>query len=138
VVDGAGVSRRGEDAYDPAFSPDGTRVACIVRRGGKTYVTIDGTESDAPDAGGLLLMRVFGRRTRLTFSPDGQHVVYAFRHDSLERLGIDLGKMTPAYDAIVGGMIVFETPTVVAFAARRGRDVLRVEVDLASLTRPPA
>jgi hypothetical protein len=27
VVDGAGVSRRGEDAYDPAFSPDGTRVA---------------------------------------------------------------------------------------------------------------
>ena len=138
VVDGAAVSRRGESASDAAFSPDGARVAYSVTRGGRTFVTIDGAEGSAADFDKRMTMRVFGRRTLLTFSPDGRHVVYAFRHGSAERLGIDLGATTPAYDAIVGGMIAFETPAVVVFAARRGRDVLRVEVDLASVTKPPA
>jgi hypothetical protein len=83
-------------------------------------------------------MRVSGRRTLLTFSPDGRHVVCLVRQGPLDMLAIDLGARSPGYDSIVGGMIAFETPAVVVFAARRGRDVLRVEVDLASVTKPPA
>ena len=136
VVNGAAVSPRGEDAYAPAFSPDGTRVACVVRRDGRTYVKIGGAEGGAAEQIEPLVMRVSGRRTLLTFSPDGRHVVGLVRQGPLDMLAIDLGARSPGYDSIVGGMIVFDAPTVVAFAARYGRDVLRVEVDLDSLATP--
>jgi hypothetical protein len=55
-----------------AFSPDGKRVACAVRKEGKLLVVIDGVAGPAFE--GTLGSRVI-------FSADGKHVAYVLRHN---------------------------------------------------------
>ena len=111
-----------------SFSPDGHRLAYAVQRKGQWRVVVDAVEGPAYSE--VAFLSRDAERTALTFTPDGAHVVYIAREAGTSRVVVSPASETSRYDA-VSGVVVFDTPETFAFAALRGREVLRVEVSLA-------
>jgi hypothetical protein len=133
VIDGASApceGRVGDESL--VFSPDGTRLASALQAGNVWQVVVDGKAGRSRER--LRAFRVAGRRSVISFTDDSRHFIYAYQREDTVRVAIDDAWESPPYDDI-GGMLVFDSPTTVAFAARRGRDLLRVEIDIAAAVR---
>jgi len=103
-----------ERMTDPVFSPDGTRVAYIVRQGKKTLLISDGqtTPAGSDEPVGLP-----------AFSHDGKRIGYIARRGGRSLVVVD-GVEGPAYDWIE--RLVFSPDGRLAYAARRGQTALIV------------
>ena len=109
-----------------AFSKDGGRMAYVGRRGGKDFVILDGEAGAKYDA-----------IANLGFTPDGRHVVYTARRAGKSLVVVD-GVESREYDAFVParehereGHLNVEDNTSLSILARRGPELLRVEVEIA-------
>jgi len=109
-----------------AFSKEGGRVAYVGRKGGKEFVVLDGAAGAAYDA-----------VANLGFTPDGRHVVYTARRRGKSLLVVD-GVESREYDAFIParehereGTLNVEGNTSLSVLARRGPELLRVEIELA-------
>jgi hypothetical protein len=98
-------------------SPNGRRIACVVGRGGKWFVGVDGVAGRGYDEVG-----------HVTFSPDDRHLAYTAKRGDKWAIVVD-GKESPAYDEIVGfpatDHLGRDSFTVLA---RRGTEDLRVTI----------
>jgi WD40 repeat protein len=78
------------EARDVVLSDDGTRLACVLRRGNRCAVVVDGREEGEFDSvGGLAL------------SPNGRHAAFSAERDNVWFVVID-GKETQRYAAVRG------------------------------------
>jgi hypothetical protein len=113
-------------------SPDGRRIAYVVRRGGQHLVVVDGEEgplfeyiatgTEGGDAGGPI------------FSDDSEHVVYSGKRYDGWHVVID-GEEGPAWQAVQGLTVSPEDGRVAFAALRDGR--WRVVVDGQEQPHPP-
>jgi Tol biopolymer transport system component len=110
-----------------AFSKDGGRVAYVGRKGGKEFVVPDGA---APGA-------TYDAVANLGFTPDGRHVVYTARRAGKSLVVVDGGVEGREYDAFLPagkyereGTLNVEGAASLSVLARRGSELLRVEVEI--------
>lgn len=68
IVDGEKTGKTYDEITEPAFSPDGTRLAYAARRGGEWFVVVNGVEGTS-----------FDKVVAPLFSPDGIRLVYRVR-----------------------------------------------------------
>jgi hypothetical protein len=108
-----------------AFSREGGRVAYVGRRGGKEFVVLEGAAGPSYDA-----------VANLDFTPDGRHVAYTARRRGKSLLVVD-GVESREYDAFVpareherDGSLNVEGSGSLSILARRGSELLRVEVEI--------
>ena len=136
VVDGAESELYEPDGGEPgevgwsrggrlAFGREGGRVAYVGRKGGKEFVVLEGAAGAVYDA-----------VSNLDFTPDGRHVVYTARRRGKSLLVVD-GVESREYDAFVpareherDGTLNVEGATTLSILARRGSELLRVEVEI--------
>jgi Tol biopolymer transport system component len=109
-----------------AFSKEGGRVAYVGRKGGKEFVVVDGAAGTSYDA-----------VANLDFTPDGRHVVYTARRAGKSLVVVD-GVESREYDAFLPtgryereGKLNVEGKTSLSILARRGPELLRVEIEIA-------
>lgn len=109
-----------------AFNKEGGRVAYVGRKGGKEFVVLDGAVGASYDA-----------VANLGFTPDGRHVVYTARRAGKSVVVVD-GAESRAYDDFLSarehereGTLNVEGNTSLSVLARRGPELLRVEIELA-------
>lgn len=112
-----------------AFSSDGRRMAYAAKTEVGWHVVADGAAGPAFKE--LRALVAEGGRSALTFTPDGEHVVYRVNDGGQKVVVGNLGA-TPTYAEVLD-VVVFNRPGTLAFAAVRGEELLRVEVDV-----PPA
>ncbi|MET0647289.1 MAG: hypothetical protein ABW208_11755 [Pyrinomonadaceae bacterium] len=108
-----------------AFSKEGGRVAYVGRKGGKEFVVLDGAAGAAYDS-----------IANLDFTPDGRHVVYTARRRGKSLVVVD-GVEGREYDAFLParehereGHLNVEGPAALSILARRGSELLRVEIEI--------
>ena len=108
-----------------AFSREGGRVAYVGRKGGKEFVVLDGAAGAPYDA-----------VANLDFTPDGRHVVYTARRAGKSLVVVDGAESGP-YDAFPParghereGRLNVEGDTSLSILARRGAELLRVEIEI--------
>ena len=109
-----------------AFSKDGGRLAYVGRKGGKDFVILDGAAGATYDS-----------IANLGFTPDGRHVVYTARRKGKAVVVVD-GVEGREYDAFLPareheseGHLNVEDNTSLSILARRGPELLRVEIEIA-------
>jgi hypothetical protein len=109
-----------------AFSREGGRVAYVGRRGGKEFVVLDAAAGASYDS-----------VANLDFTPDGRHVVYTARRAGKSLVVVD-GAEGRVYDAFLParehdreGTLNVEGDNALSVLARRGPELLRVEIELA-------
>ena len=108
-----------------AFSRDGGRVAYVGRRRGKDFVVIDGAAGTPYDAIG-----------NLAFTPDGRHVVHTARRGGKSLVvvggaeGREYDSFLPVRDHEREGRLNVEGATTLSILARRGAELLRVELEV--------
>ena len=109
-----------------AFSKDSGRMAYVGRKGGKDFVVLDGAKSSA----------TYDAIANLGFTPDGRHVVYTARRGGKSLLVVD-GIEGREYDAFLPsreseseGTLNVEGNTTLSILARRGSELLRVEIEI--------
>lgn len=135
VVDGAESElyepdgERGEVGWSRdgrlAFTKEGGRVAYVGRKGGKEFVVLNGAAGASYDA-----------VANLDFTPDGRHVVYTARRAGKAVVVVD-GVESREYDAFLParehereGSLNVEGNSSLSILARRGSELLRVEIDI--------
>lgn len=135
VVDGAESEvyepdgERGEVGWSRdgrlAFSKEGGRVAYVGRKGGKEFVLTDGAAGASYDV-----------VANLGFTPDGRHVVYTARRGGKSLIVVD-GVESREYDSFLTagqyereGSLNVEGAASLSILARRGPELLRVEIEL--------
>jgi dipeptidyl aminopeptidase/acylaminoacyl peptidase len=108
-----------------ALSREGGRVAYVGRKAGKEFVVVDGTKGASYDA-----------VANLDFTPDGRHVVYTARRAGKSLVVVD-GVESRAYDAFIpareharDGSLTVEGANALSILARRGAELLRVEIEI--------
>lgn len=108
-----------------AFSREGGRVAYVGRKAGKEFVVVDGAAGAA-----------FDSIANLGFTPDGRHVVYTARRKGKSLVVVD-GVEGREYDAFVParehereGHLNVEGAAALSILARRGSELLRVEIEI--------
>jgi len=108
-----------------AFSKDGSRLAYVGRKSGKDFVVADGAAGAPYDAVG-----------NLAFTPDGRHVVYTARRGGKSLVVVD-GAGGREYDGFLPvhshereGHLNVEGATSLSILARRGAELLRVELEV--------
>jgi hypothetical protein len=108
-----------------AFSKDGGRMAYVGRKGGKDFVILDGAAGAKYDS-----------IANLGFTPDGRHVVYTARRTGKSLVVVD-GVEGREYDAFLParesedeGTLNVEGPNTFSILARRGAELLRVELEI--------
>src|SRR5215207_3502195 len=108
-----------------AFSKEGGRAAYVGRKGGKEFVVLDGAAGATYDA-----------VANLDFTPDGRHVVYTARRAGKSLVVVD-GVESREYDAFLPagehereGKLNVEGAASLSILARRGSELLRVEIDV--------
>lgn len=108
-----------------AFGKEGGRVAYVGRKGGKEFVVVDGAAGASYDS-----------VANLDFTPDGRHVVYTAHRAGKSLLVVD-GAESREYDAFLPadryepeGHLNVEGPNTLSILARRGPELLRVEVEI--------
>lgn len=109
-----------------AFSKEGGRMAYVGRKGGKDFVVLDGA---APGT-------AYDSIANLDFTPDGRHVVYTARRAGKSVVVVD-GVESRVYDAFLParghdreGTLNVEGNTSLSILARRGPELLRVELEI--------
>lgn len=109
-----------------AFSKEGGRLAYVGRKGGKEFVVLEGAAGAQYDA-----------VANLDFTPDGRHVVYTARRAGKSVVVVD-GVESRAYDAFLParehereGTLNVEGNASLSILARRGAELLRVEIEIA-------
>ncbi|MBV8858975.1 MAG: PD40 domain-containing protein [Acidobacteria bacterium] len=109
-----------------ALSREGGRVAYVGRKGGKEFVVLDGAAGASYDS-----------VANLDFTPDGRHAVYTARRAGKSLLVVD-GAESREYDAFLPasqyeseGHLNVEGPNTLSILARRGAELLRVEIEIA-------
>jgi hypothetical protein len=109
-----------------ALGKGGGRVAYVGRKGGKEFVVLDGAAGAPYDA-----------VADLDFTPDGRHVVYTARRAGRSLVVVD-GVESRAYDAFLparererAGSLNVEGGDALTVLARRGPELLRVEIEIA-------
>ncbi|MFL6332523.1 MAG: TolB family protein [Pyrinomonadaceae bacterium] len=110
-----------------AFGQEGGRVAYVGRKGGKEFVVSDGAASGAP----------YDSVANLAFTPDGRHVVYTARRAGKSLVVVD-GVESREYDAFLPagrdeseGHLNVEGAAALSILARRGPELVRVEIEIA-------
>lgn len=110
-----------------AFSKEGGRMAYVGRKGGKDFLVLDGA---APGA-------TYDAVANLGFTPDGRHVVYTAQRAGKSLVVVD-GVESSAYDAFLPegrsereGTLNVEGNSKLSILARRGSELLRVEIEVA-------
>jgi Tol biopolymer transport system component len=121
-------SKPGEVAWSEndeiAFSEDDARVAYVARRAGKDFVVTDGEEG-----------KPYDEIRNLGFTSDGRHVVYTAQRSGKYLVVVD-GVEGREYDRLLGASerrypgLRLDGPDSLYFLATRGRENLRVEVDI--------
>jgi hypothetical protein len=108
-----------------AFGKEGGRLAYVGRKGGKEFVVLDGAAGASYDA-----------VANLGFTPDGRHVVYTARRAGRSLVVVD-GVESREYDAFLParehereGRLNVEGKTSLSILARRGPELLRVELEI--------
>ncbi len=160
-VEGKEDDAPGDDAAfdgDVALSAEGSRMAAKVRRGGKSLVTVDGTDGReydealfpqfSPDSKRVCHLAVRGQEVMLVldgvegkpyqdFAPPGPlfgesgHVAWGVARDKRWRVAVDMLETQETYDGLVARTRVqFVGPTTVRAVAIRGNELLRVDVEL--------
>ncbi len=101
-------------------------MAYVGRKGGKEFVVLDGA---APGA-------AYDSVANLDFTPDGRHVVYTARRAGKSVVVVD-GVESRVYDAFLParehereGTLNVEGNTSLSILARRGPELLRVEIEI--------
>ncbi|MDT5271890.1 MAG: hypothetical protein QOH49_4076 [Acidobacteriota bacterium] len=109
-----------------ALSREGGRVAYVGRKGGKEFVVLDGATASA----------VYDAVANLNFTPDGRHVVYTARRAGKSLVVVD-GVEGREYDAFLpagqyehGGSLNVEGAASLSILARRGSELMRVEIEI--------
>jgi len=108
-----------------AFSKEGGRLAYVGRKRGKEFAVVDGVPGPSYDS-----------VANLDFTPDGRHVVYTARRagkslvvvDGVEGRGYDA--FLPAREYEREGHLNVEGNTSLSILARRGPELLRVEIEI--------
>jgi len=160
VVDGQeGKHYAGVAAASLVFSPNSSHLACIAGRAGEQFVVVDGAEGSAYDSivkGSLLYSpdsehltyvalrdgrrfvvsdgRVGGGYERIVgpvSSPDSTHIVYGAVTGTRGVVVADGAEMPARYSDFPNARIAFDTTNRFHAVARRGNDLLRVEVEVA-------
>jgi hypothetical protein len=110
-----------------AFGKEGGRVAYVGRKDGKEFVVLDGVASGAR----------YDAVANLDFTPDGRHVVYTARRAGKSLVVVD-GVEGREYDAFLPadryereGHLNVEGAASLSILARRGPELLRVEIEIA-------
>jgi hypothetical protein len=108
-----------------AFGKEGGRLAYVGRKGGKEFVVLDGAAGARYDA-----------VANLGFTPDGRHVVYTARRAGKSFVVVD-GVEGREYDAFLparsherDGTLNVEGDNSLSILARRGSELLRVEIEI--------
>jgi hypothetical protein len=109
-----------------AFSKEGGRMAYVGRKGGKDFVILDGAKAPA----------TYDAVANLSFTPDDRHLVYTARRggkslvvvDSVE--GREYDAFLPARESEREGTLNVEGNATLSILARRGSELLRVEIEL--------
>ena len=110
------------ESYDfqMAFSPDSKRTAYVLRRGGKNFVVLDGSEG-----------KPYDEIEDLQFTADSRHLVYAARRDGKLVVVVD-GIESKEYDDFVSGAsLVLDGARTISMMVTRGQEILRVEIEIA-------
>jgi hypothetical protein len=94
-------------------------VAYEAKRGKKWLVVVDGEES-----------KEYDEIWRLRFSPDSKRVAYVAVRGGKMLVVVDREEGKECDRFWPGSEWVFDGPTVLHFPARRGDDILRVEVEI--------
>jgi hypothetical protein len=110
------------------FSPDSQRVAYMARRGDKVLVVMDGVEGKEYDAIGVYPV----------FSPDSKRVAYEAKRGGKQLVAVD-GVEGKEYDRFLeGSRLVFDSPSQLHTLARRGNEILRVEIEIVMPATKPS
>ncbi|MFL6253745.1 MAG: WD40 repeat domain-containing protein, partial [Pyrinomonadaceae bacterium] len=109
-----------------AFSREGGRVAYVGRKSGKEFVVLDGA----------IVGATYDSVANLNFTPDGRHVVYTAQRAGKSLVVVD-GVEGREYDAFITagqyeheGKLNVEGPASLSILARRGPELLRVEIEI--------
>jgi len=105
------------------FSSDSKRVAYAAERGKEQFVVVDGVESKGFES--VL------KRTPV-FSPDNKRVLYAAQQGGHWALVLDGEACFECDSFVMGGRILFDTPSSFHALIRRGVQFLRVEARIGS------
>ena len=98
------------------FSPDNLRFAYAAEKDSKRMVIADGIEYEP-----------YNEILSIGFSPDSKRVVYSVKQDNTEMVVVE-GNKGRVYDNILGeGGIVFESPDVFHYLAKKGNAIYLVE-----------
>jgi hypothetical protein len=89
-IDGVPCGLPGYPYSYAVASPNGRRIACVVGRGRKWFVGVDGVADPGYD-----------EVEHVTFSPDDRHLAYTAKRGEKWIIVVD-GKESPTYDEIVG------------------------------------
>ena len=110
-----------------AFSKEGGRLAYVGRKGGKDFIILDGAKAPA----------TYDAVANLSFTPDDRHLVYTARRGGKSLVVVD-GVGSREYDAFLParesedeGTLNVEGNTTLSILARRGSELLRVEIEIA-------
>jgi hypothetical protein len=108
------------------FSKEGGRVAYVGRKSGKEFVVLDGA----------IVGATYDAVANLGFTPDGRHVVYTAQRKGKSLVVVD-GVEGREYDAFIpagqyerDGTLNVEGPASLSILARRGSELLRVEIEI--------
>ena len=119
----------------PFFSPDSKRVAYGAKRGSKWVAVVDGVEGRECD-------EIYD--DSLVFSPDSQHLAYSAKRRGKVHMkavvvvdGVEGSEYDDFLIGVVRKRVVFDSPRQFHVLARRGDEILRVEVELVTSAAKP-
>ena len=121
VIEDGVAGKEYDDVHEagPVFSPGDQHLAYAAKRAGKWLVVMDGVEGGKYDA-----VDWFGK----SFSPDGRHLAFWARRGRKWAIVLDEISIGD-YDQLIDcTRIVFDGDSLLHAVARRGNDILRVEV----------
>jgi hypothetical protein len=106
--------------FQMAFSPDSKRTAYVLRRGGKDFVVLAGSEG-----------RPYDEIEDFQFTADSRHVIYAARRDGKLVVVVDEVESKEYDDFVSGGSLVLDGARAIGMMVTRNQEILRVEIEIA-------
>jgi len=127
LVDGEEIASFERMVHLMSFSPDGSRIACLVGKKDENHLFLDGKEYTEFDA-----------YLTLTFSPDGKHYAYTARRGDKTVAVID-GEEGPEFEQIEEPGILFsdDSSRVVYMGTRASESVAVIDGEESTAFRRP-